>query len=449
MKDQLIEAFKTGEIPTGDNFAFLINETYNVFKEIQTFSPNKKPNEFELGLSYVLFEYNPETMPEWRDLFGESVQAGRVICQTQVLNNYELVIQEFDVKTNGRYFADRSRVSLSDEQWGQLQTHEQVISINGQVPDENGNVTITIPQPEPMEKLEADGITIVNNENILKAVNIEGLQLQAAQINEFLLGSDGNLQGQIDNIRTILGEAIASLTYVGTFPTYADLLLKEGNNNAELAVVTTDENNDNQRSMYIFNVKTLSWEYIGTFGEAIAGKSAYQIAVENGFEGSEYLWLQSLKGAQGEQGVMGIQGEKGEKGEKGEQGVQGSRGVQGVKGDKGDKGDAPSVNVVNFTIPNTDSRDYLSQRFATFGAMKQVTFIVQFKPGFQWNADNFNGLVTLPTELRPSSLIRKNVVASSGEVLTLEIRTNGQIGFTTIQPFVHQSKTLTVHEVYT
>lgn len=60
--------------------------------------------------------------------------------------------------------------------------------------------------------------------------------------------------------------------------------------------------------MYIFNIKTLAWEYIGTFGEAIAGKSAYQIALDNGFEGSEYLWLQSLKGAQGERGIAGRNG---------------------------------------------------------------------------------------------------------------------------------------------
>ena len=34
-------------------------------------------------------------------------------------------------------------------------------------------------------------------------------------------------------------------------------------------------------------------------GEAQNGKSAYEIAVENGFEGSEAEWLESLKGANG------------------------------------------------------------------------------------------------------------------------------------------------------
>lgn len=53
----------------------------------------------------------------------------------------------------------------------------------------------------------------------------------------------------------------------------------------------------------------------GPAGESGAdGKSAYQAAVDNGFEGSEEEWLESLKGPQGEQGIQGPQGEKGEDG---------------------------------------------------------------------------------------------------------------------------------------
>lgn len=53
---------------------------------------------------------------------------------------------------------------------------------------------------------------------------------------------------------------------------------------------------------------------------AIKGKSAYQIAVEHGFIGTEAEWLESLEG---EPGPQGPQGEKGEKGDKGEPGVGG------------------------------------------------------------------------------------------------------------------------------
>lgn len=45
------------------------------------------------------------------------------------------------------------------------------------------------------------------------------------------------------------------------------------------------------------------------------GKSAYEIAVEKGFVGSEEDWLESLKGADGQQGVAGQDGKDGEDGE--------------------------------------------------------------------------------------------------------------------------------------
>lgn len=72
------------------------------------------------------------------------------------------------------------------------------------------------------------------------------------------------------------------------------------------------------------------------------GKSAYEIAVENGFEGTEEEWLASLKGQDGEDGKNGADGDKGDKGdagEKGEQGDKGDKGDPGEKGDQGDKGD--------------------------------------------------------------------------------------------------------------
>lgn len=50
----------------------------------------------------------------------------------------------------------------------------------------------------------------------------------------------------------------------------------------------------------------------GTDGED--GKSAYEIAVDNGFVGSEALWLESLKGPKGDKGDQGNQGNKGDPG---------------------------------------------------------------------------------------------------------------------------------------
>lgn len=68
------------------------------------------------------------------------------------------------------------------------------------------------------------------------------------------------------------------------------------------------------------------------------GLSAYEIAQNNGFEGTQTEWLASLKGDRGETGLQGIRGEKGDKGDTGEQGEKGDTGDTGAKGSKGDTG---------------------------------------------------------------------------------------------------------------
>lgn len=100
------------------------------------------------------------------------------------------------------------------------------------------------------------------------------------------------------------------------------------------------------------------------------GESAYEIAVANGYTGSESEWLASLKGATGDPGPKGETGATGAAGNdgtdgvngasayeiwlslgnsgtesefiaslKGEQGPQGVPGVQGIQGEKGEKGE--------------------------------------------------------------------------------------------------------------
>lgn len=61
----------------------------------------------------------------------------------------------------------------------------------------------------------------------------------------------------------------------------------------------------------------------GGGGTGADGKSAYQIAVEHGFSGTETEWLASLKG---------------DKGDIGPTGPRGTQGPQGIKGDKGATG---------------------------------------------------------------------------------------------------------------
>ena len=72
-------------------------------------------------------------------------------------------------------------------------------------------------------------------------------------------------------------------------------------------------------------------------GSAI--KTPYDLALENGFEGTMQEWLESLVGPKGEKGDTGAQGEQGIQGEKGDTGAQGEQGIQGEKGEQGAQGD--------------------------------------------------------------------------------------------------------------
>ena len=124
----------------------------------------------------------------------------------------------------------------------------------------------------------------------------------------------------------------------------------------ESGVVITIVDADGETSATLHN---------GANGEK--GSSAYQIAVEQGYQGSESDWLSSLKGdkgdtgERGEKGDTGLQGERGEKGETGQQGEQGPMGEKGEKGDAGVAGKdgfSPIANVVKdgsvITITITD-----------------------------------------------------------------------------------------------
>lgn len=51
--------------------------------------------------------------------------------------------------------------------------------------------------------------------------------------------------------------------------------------------------------------------FVSGGGAGADGKSAYEIAVEQGFEGDVNEWLESLKGERGEQGEQGPAGQDG------------------------------------------------------------------------------------------------------------------------------------------
>lgn len=104
---------------------------------------------------------------------------------------------------------------------------------------------------------------------------------------------------------------------------------------------TGDVENEEDSRLYLKG--NTEWKFISDLSGAqgIQGLSAYQVAVQHGFEGTEAEWLISLKGEKGETGPKGDKGntgEKGDTGERGPQGLQGERGLQGIQGEQGEQG---------------------------------------------------------------------------------------------------------------
>ena len=72
----------------------------------------------------------------------------------------------------------------------------------------------------------------------------------------------------------------------------------------------------NENSDFPPRVETRLAEKFAPFGEGgVPGDSAYDVAVANGFVGSETQWIASLKGATGAKGDRGDKGVKGDPGD--------------------------------------------------------------------------------------------------------------------------------------
>ncbi|AXH66314.1 hypothetical protein SEA_SATIS_155 [Streptomyces phage Satis] len=89
----------------------------------------------------------------------------------------------------------------------------------------------------------------------------------------------------------------------------------------------------------------------GGGGGGADGKSAYEVAVEEGFTGTVDEWLASLVGEPGPQGIQGVPGADGEDGAQGETGPQPPL---------GDAGDGPTVALKSDDPTTTDARTPLA-----------------------------------------------------------------------------------------
>lgn len=132
---------------------------------------------------------------------------------------------------------------------------------------------------------------------------------------------------------------------VKTYPSIQ--AMQDDYNNPEVKagqfVMIDTGNVENEEDSRLYLKGNTEWKFISDLSGAqgIQGLSAYQVAVQHGFEGTEAEWLISLKGEKGETGPKGDKGntgEKGDTGERGPQGLQGERGLQGIQGEQGEQG---------------------------------------------------------------------------------------------------------------
>ena len=143
-----------------------------------------------------------------------------------------------------------------------------------------------------------------------------------------------------------------AFTIVKTYPSVAEMQEDYTGEDVKIGqfvmIDTGDVNNPEDSQLYLKG--DTEWKFISDLSGAqgIQGLSAYQVAVQEGFVGTEEEWLQSLKGDKGDKGDQGIQGIQGIQGEKGdpftyedftEDQLQGLVGPQGEQGEKGEKGD--------------------------------------------------------------------------------------------------------------
>lgn len=120
------------------------------------------------------------------------------------------------------------------------------------------------------------------------------------------------------------------------------------------------------------------------------GKSAYEIAKDTGYTGTETQWIASLKGEPGEQGEKGDKGDKGDRGDKGEKGDTGENGIDGADGY------SPTVTaekVENKTVLKVTDKDGTKETEINDGVVpvyNEQTGYVEFK-----NALNVDSLVNM------------------------------------------------------
>jgi len=150
------------------------------------------------------------------------------------------------------------------------------------------------------------------------------------------------------------------------------------------------------------------------------GKSAYQIAVEKGFVGDETAWLASLKGADGAQGVDGAKGDAGPQGPAGEQGPKGDPGEAGPQGPAGEKGADGIFDIAHqYDSLGTDAKDVIGSINEILAMVKKMlpSETASDKMYYGYIPYEVSGVIDNYTEITKDMITRsgKTVISANAE----------------------------------
>ena len=211
---------------------------------------------------------------------------------------------------------------VSQQYWGSLNCFNNSPISDSKILNDDFEVTINA----DTLKVGSGGIT---SKDSLSGAGNGTVSFNSNKITNLLNGTSANDAvnfGQLNSLANVFGGGAGFSGGVFTGPTYTI----QGSNYTNIGNAFTAVNT---------KLTSLQGQIDALPGGGGAdGKSAYDIAVDNGYTGSQSQWLASLKGDKGDVGATGAQGAQGVKGDKGDVGATGAQGAQGVKGDKGDVG---------------------------------------------------------------------------------------------------------------
>lgn len=153
-----------------------------------------------------------------------------------------------------------------DRYYQKSEVDNEILTTKTQLEQEQYKLKATPNDAEPSYlDSKVDGVTaeIINNKVVVK--NINGLTVGVSALNNWLSGTDSNIQNQINGMQTTIQALAGGMKYKGKFETRTDLDAVSNLKNGDLAVVLVDESHSDGRSLYIYSENIGAWDFVGGF----------------------------------------------------------------------------------------------------------------------------------------------------------------------------------------